>query len=166
MSEEPKTVTGWVAGIAAGIAMMAVSAPVALVAGVVNVVKGEKFSEPFDEIVELADEALEAAGKWGDRHNETVKRIAISSAISTVTGDVMHHHHLLPDTTGVPQPDASQNGDVAAQAITAGDVHFGSSDYHDPYGGPLPPPNVNGNTQGPDGTIYHVPPGSGEGQPV
>jgi len=59
---------------------------------------------------------------------------------------------------------ASVAADVSDHASAASDVQFGSY-YHDPYNHPLPTPNVNGDSVGPDGTIYHFGGGTWEGQP-
>jgi len=90
MSEESKTVFGKITSAATRVATFTALAPGATIVGTVQAIKGEKFSEAFDEAAEIADNAAQITGSWADRHNETVKNAAIRGAVSGVTNHLAH----------------------------------------------------------------------------
>jgi hypothetical protein len=98
MSRDPKTVTGWVSGIAAAIVVNYVEIAACTATGVANVAKGEKFSAAWDDYGTMIEKAFETAGEAGDKHHDAVVRGAITGVVGTTTGRAVSgvigpHHH-------------------------------------------------------------------------
>jgi hypothetical protein len=78
-----------------GIATTMIGLPAAVAAGVIESVRGGNFAEGFDKVSDIAQQAIDGAKDFGDRHSSTITKTVVSSIVSGVvghvTGDVIHN---------------------------------------------------------------------------
>jgi len=78
--KDPKTLWGWVSGIAAATAGAVVAVPAGLVAGTVSVAKGGTFEEGSSKVGDAYGKFIEGAAEAGDDHGKAMTGALLKGA--------------------------------------------------------------------------------------